>query len=108
MGLSKAIQGSNHTVQQITWKDERGNAVNLTGATITGKIHPHNDSSSVVAVDGTLSLVTAASGIFSWAYGTVDVGTVGSFVVQFIATYADTTKEKCFKEQFTVDDALDV
>ena len=108
MGLSKAIQGSNHTVQQITWKDERGNAVDLTGATITGKKHPHNDASSVVAVDGTLALVTATSGIFSWAYGSVDVGTAGSFVVQFIATFADTTKEKSFKEEFKVEDALDV
>jgi hypothetical protein len=108
MALSRAIQGSNHTAQSITWKDERGQAVDLTGATITGKKHPHNDSSTVVAIDGTLSVTNATGGIFTWTYGAVDIGTVGSFLVQFIATYADTTKEKCFKEQFTVEDALDV
>ena len=108
MALSRAVQGSNHTVQQVTWKDERGNAIDLTGATITGKKHPHNDSGTVVAVDGALALSNATAGIFTWTYGTVDIGTVGSFVVQFFATYADTTKEKSFKEEFRVEDALDV
>ena len=113
MGLSIAVEGSNHTVQQITWKDESGNAVDLTGATITGKMHPHDDSSDVSDIggggaDGTLALYDADAGIFTWTYGANNIGTVGTFTVQFIATFGDGSKEKSFKEQFIVKDALDV
>lgn len=114
MALSKAIEGSNHTAQQITWKDERGNAVDLTGATITGKMHPHDDSSTVSDIgggagNGTLTISDASNGVFNWTYGDNNIDDVGVFIVQFTATYAaDSSKEKCFKEQFIVEDALDV
>ena len=110
MGLSTAVQGSNRRAQRVTWEDELGNPIDLTGSTVTGKKHPHDDASAVVAVDGTLALVAgvADNNEFDWTYGTVDIGTVGVYIVQFFATYADTTKEKSLKEEFKVKDALDV
>lgn len=105
MALSIAIKGSNHTAQSITWKDERGNAVVLTGATITGSKRDH-DGTAITAIDGTLALSDGANGVFTWTYGTNDIAVAGSYVVQFYATYSDTTIEKCFIEQFIVEEAL--
>jgi len=105
MALANAVEAARHTVQTITWTDDDGTAVNLTGATLTGKIRQDGTTRSV---DGTLALVTAASGIFSWTYGALDVGTVGAAAVQFIATFADTTKDKSYIELWYVHDALDL
>ena len=105
MALSKAIVGSNHRAQSITWKDERGNALVLTGATITAGKRDH-DGTTVTAVDGTLALSDGPNGVFTWTYGTNDISTAGTYVVQFFATYADTTIEKNFTEQFIVAEAL--
>lgn len=107
MALANAVEGARHTAQQITWQDENGTAVNLTGATITGYKKANSDG-TITALDGTLTLVTAASGVFSWAYGAVDVGTVGKYKVQFIATYSDTTKDKTLHHDWEVVDGYDV
>lgn len=106
MALAKAIKGARHTAQQITWRDDDGTAVNLTGATLTGKIRP-TDTGTVRDIDGTLALVTAASGIFNWTYGANDVGTAGMMDVQIIATFADTTKDKSYITRWEVKDSLD-
>jgi hypothetical protein len=105
--LPAAIEGARKRSLTITWKDTDDVAIDLTGATITGKIK--NMSTGVTAsIDGTLALVTAASGIFSWTFGAVDVGTVGFFKVQFIATYAGALTNKTFIADWEVKDALDV
>ena len=107
MGLANAVEASRHTAQSITWSDENGTAVDLTGATITGRTK-NNKTGTVTTIDGTLALVTASSGIFSWTYGAVDVGTVGKYTVQFIATFADTTNERSKAYEWEVLDAFDV
>ena len=106
MALSDAVEGASYIAQQITWTDEDGTVVDLTGATITGKLK-NLETGAVTSIDGTLALVTAASGIFSWAYGAADVGTVGQFQAQFIATYGGLS-EKTLVEPWRVHDALDV
>ena len=105
MALANAVEAARHTVQTITWTDDDGTGVNLTGATLTGKIR---QGGAVRSIDGTLALVTAASGIFSWTYGALDVGTVGEAEVQFIATFSDTTKDKSYIESWLIHDALDL
>jgi len=59
-------------------------------------------------IDGTLALVTAASGIFSWTYGANDVGTAGEADVQIVATFADTTKDISYIGAWYVHDILSV
>lgn len=86
MALADAIYGAKRPSQQITWTREDGTAEDLTGATLTGYIRSHQ-TGTVRAIDGTLSVTTAASGIFTWAYGTNDVGEVGGFEVQFNAAF---------------------
>ncbi len=101
MGLSRAIQGARNTGLSITWTTDDGTAQNLTGATMSGTIE--NDEGTVRAVVGTLALVTASSGIFSWAYDAVDVATPGRYLVQFKATYS--TYDLTYPEVWVVEPA---
>lgn len=103
MALANAVKGARHTVQTITWTDDDDTAVNLTGATLTGFIR---QSGTTRAIDGTLALVTAASGIFSWTYGALDVGTAGDAEVQIVATFSDTTKDISYIGSWYVHEAL--
>lgn len=108
MALADAIEGSRHTAQQITWKDKDGVAVDLTGATLTGRLKD-TTTGAITSIDsGALTLVTAASGIFQWAYGVNDVGTVGVYEVQFIATFGAGDIERSIPETWRVIDAFDV
>ena len=85
MALASAVQYARKRVQTITWKDDADNAIDLTGSVLYGiKI----DSAGVqTAITGTLTIVTAASGIFSWTYSAYDVATAGAYLVQFRAKY---------------------
>lgn len=85
MALANAVQGAKRPSQLITWSDEDGTAVDLTGATITARIE--DMSGTVRASDSTFTLTTPASGVFRWDYSTADVATAGVYVVQFTATY---------------------
>jgi hypothetical protein len=87
MPLADAVQGSLRPAQQITWtRGDDNTAEDLTGATITGWIR--NRSTGVVrAIAGTLSVTTAASGVFTWTYASADVADVGTFDVQFNAAF---------------------
>jgi hypothetical protein len=100
MELASAIQNARHTAQAITWTDADGDPQNLTGATLTGRILPASGTGR--AIDGTLTITGAAAGQFTWAYGTNDVASAGSFYVQFVATYADTKNDKTIKEAWVV------
>ena len=86
-GLADAVVGARHVAQTITWKDEgTGTVLNLTSATITG-FKRDTSTGTVTALDGTLALLVAASGTFTWTYGATDVAAAGIYEVQFIATY---------------------
>jgi len=104
MALAAAVQNARHTAQQITWTDDQGNAVDLTGATLTGYIRQNGVTR---VIDGVLALVTAVAGVFSWTYGTNDVGTDGDAEVQFVATFGDGTKDKTLISVWRVHNALD-
>jgi len=84
MALASAVQYARKRVQTITWKDDANNAIDLTGATLIGIIERAGVQSLIT---GTLTLVTAASGIFSWTYSAADVATAGAYLVQFRAKY---------------------
>jgi hypothetical protein len=105
MALSKAVKGARHSPQQITWKKSDGTAYDLTGATITARLI-NKKTRQARAADGTLTIVTAASGIFNWAYGANDVSEAGKFDVQFIASYSDSKNDKTFVEPWEVEDAI--
>lgn len=107
MALASAIQNAKRPSQVITWTRADGTAEDLSGATITGFIK--NSAGTVRAIDGTLTLTTPASGIFTWAYGDNDVATSGSFTVQFNASFGSApTPAKSTESSWYVYPALSV
>lgn len=82
--LVNAVQGAQRPSQLITWTDEDDSALSLTGATVTGVIV--DVAGNVRAISGNLT-PTASAGEFRWDYSAEDVATVGSFMVQFTATF---------------------
>ena len=105
MALAPAVQHARKRIQTITWKDDDGNAIDLTGSTITGILERGGVQT---AITGTFALVTATSGIFSWTYSSADVAQAGTFFVQFRAKYAsDKLSEISYRTQFRVLPAFD-
>jgi hypothetical protein len=101
MALQTAVVGARHTGQQITWTRTDGTAQNLSGATLTGTIKDVT-TGVVTSIAGALSIVTAASGIFSWAYAAGDVDAAGEFEVQFKADYGGGLYDLSFAEPWLV------
>lgn len=105
MALANAVQHSTKRAETITWEDEDGAAVDLTGSTITGIIER---AGVQTAITGALALVTAASGIFSWTKSAADVAQAGTFFVQFRAKYAaDSKSEISYRHKWVVLPAFD-
>lgn len=84
--LAAAIQGALRPVQQVTWLDGEGVALDLTDATITGIIR-NRASGATRAIAGDLDITQATDGIFTWTYDAADVADAGQFDVQFTATW---------------------
>ena len=105
MALAPAVQHARKRIQTITWKDDDGNAIDLSGATITGIIERNGVQTTIT---GTFALVTATSGIFSWTYSAADVAQHGTFFIQFRAKYSsDKLSEISYRTQWRVLPAFD-
>jgi hypothetical protein len=102
MALQDAVQNDRHTGQQITWYYVGTTTPKpLTNATITGTI-TDVATGTVRAITGTLAVTSGAGGVFTWAYSAADVLTVGTYVVQFTATYTDTLLDSSFEAPWAV------
>lgn len=102
MALASAVRGARHTAQVITWADAEGDPQDLTGATLTGRIS-NRSMNETRLIDGTLTITDAANGVLTWAYGAVDVGAAGDYLVQFVATYGDGKNDKTLIEPWRVE-----
>lgn len=101
MALADAVQGAKRPSQIITWQDSDGTALDLTGSTITARIK--NDAGTVVDSDGTFTLTNATAGQFRWDYGDTDIGTAGSYIVQFTAAFGSSpTPARTFTDSWNV------
>lgn len=69
-------------------KDIDGSAVNLTGATVKFQMRRSDDRR--FTVNAVATMVDAPTGKVSYSWGPNDLGTVGSFLVQWEVTYPDT------------------
>jgi hypothetical protein len=102
MALPNAVQGGKRPSPLITWSDDDGDAIDLSGATITARLMDAN-TGMVRDADGTFTITDAAGGVFRWDLGTTDVGTAGTFQVQFIATFgSNPTPAKTFLARWRV------
>ena len=91
------------------WLDGEGVALNLTGATITGVIRNRtNNTARIVA--GTLAVTDAPAGTFTWTYMADDVADVGTFDVQFTASWTvpALSPARTFVATWVVEEALAV
>lgn len=106
MPLADAVQYSRKRVHTITWKDEDGIPVNLTGATLMGVIDRGGTQSLIT---GTLAITGATTGVFTWTYSAADVAQAGTFFVQFYARYsADSSQpEISYRTRWHVSPAFD-
>lgn len=106
MTLMDAVQYSTKRVPTITWKDQDGNPIDLTNATLVGVI---DRDGTQALITGTLTVTSASAGQFTWTYSAADVAQDGDWFVQFYARYsADTSKpEISYKTRWRVLPALD-
>lgn len=106
--LPPVVVGDRKRSYVITWTDDANPpvAVDLTGATLTGE-YKNMVTGTETAITGTLALVTAASGIFSWARSAADVATAGVYRVRFVATYSGPLDTKSFAVDWLVKDEFD-
>lgn len=106
MALANAVAGAIRPSQVITWLDGDSAPINLTGATLTGKIRS-NTTGVVRDIVGTLTVTDAAGGVFVWDYHPADVAESGHFVVQFTANYdSPPTPARTIAESWEVYGAL--
>lgn len=106
MTLAAAVQAAKRPSQTITWTDEDGTAVDLTGGTITAKIRDHDFNTR--DSDGTFTITSAAAGVFRWDYGSEDVEAAGAFQVQFSAAFGSgVTPLKSIVEPWRVHDSIE-
>lgn len=105
MALADAVQGARYIAQIITWTDTENEPVDLSGATITGRIRsiPSNAASNIA---GTIQVTDGQAGIFMWSYGATDVAAAGNYLVQFVATYPNALQDKTIAERWSVHEAL--
>lgn len=85
--LGTIQQGVSGVAQRITWYGSGAvTPADLTGATITATIESVEDPTYSEASDGSVVLIDAPNGVFSWTPGVTDTGTPGKFYVIFTAT----------------------
>lgn len=85
-------QGDTAPVLQVTLKDSEGTGVDVTGATV--KFSMVNRATGQQKVnEGTVTLVTEASGIVEYPWVAADTSRHGDFLGAFEVTYSDGTIE---------------
>ena len=106
MPLPAAVQYSRQDTFQITWTadDDTATPIDLTAATLYGVVFKNGVQTSIT---GTLAVVTAASGIFSWAPSEADVADAGTFLVQFYAKYSNGKPKLSSRFRWFVEPGLD-
>jgi hypothetical protein len=76
----------------VTWIDDSNTALNLTTATLSVRFSGVGSSASFTGA-GAFNITNAAGGLFTYTFASSDVSVAGTWQLQFIATYSDTTKQ---------------
>lgn len=79
-------RGDTRPELQVTLKDGTGTAVNVTGTTI--KFSMKNKLTGQLKInEGTVTIVTAASGVVKYTWVAADTDTVGEYEAEFEVTF---------------------
>lgn len=101
MALPDAVVGGTRPSPLITWTDLDGDALDLTGALLSGVLIDEHGNNQAIA--GTLTVTDATNGVFRWDYSAGDVARAGTYLVQFSAAYGSSpTPAKTFREKWRV------
>lgn len=92
MPISPLYVNQLHRPISVTWLDDSNTALNLSGATLTVRFAGVAGSQSFTGA-GSFSVTNATAGQFTYTLASTDVATPGSWQLQFVATYSDTTKQ---------------
>ncbi|MCB9172341.1 MAG: hypothetical protein H6637_05395 [Ardenticatenales bacterium] len=103
--LPAVVQGATHTPLLLTWRDASGEPVDLTGATITGRLRLSRGG-TVRDAEGAFPITDHEAGAFQWLLAAADVAEDGDHLVQFTATYADDTEDRTVAAVLPVKPAL--
>jgi hypothetical protein len=92
--LSPWIIGQTHPIWALTFQDDTGAVIDITGTTLSGRIAPQlfaTDIGPGVALKNLPTVVNGPTGRFNYAVAVNEVASPGMYVIQFIATYTDGT-----------------
>jgi hypothetical protein len=90
MPVTPLFVGETHKPLSVTFLDDSGAALNLTGATLSVRFSGVSGSASFLG-GGSFSITNAAAGLFTYTLVAGDVATPGTWQLQFKATYGDAT-----------------
>ena len=92
MILQPQIVGQNDYGYQLpfTLEDGNGNAVNLSGATLTINVQDSQDASDALLFTGTMTIQSAAAGTCYYTVASGNFPNPGTFLAQIVATWPST------------------
>jgi hypothetical protein len=64
--LDSAVKDARHVPQEVTWLRADGEAQDLTGATLSGRLWPIDKPAEARDIDGVLTVTDEANGVFRW------------------------------------------
>ena len=105
--LADAVKGGLRPPQLIVGEREDGQAEDLTGASMTGRLRSR-ESGAVRAISGALTVTDGPAGQFLWTYDAADVAEDGEFDAQFNAAFgAGPTPARTYLTRWRVRASLD-
>jgi hypothetical protein len=99
MGITPLFVGATHIPLAVTALDDSGNAINLTGATITARIYQNGTAAPGA---GTVVVVNATAGTFTYQFASGDLPAAGTYELQFKILFGDGTFVLLDTTQFQV------
>lgn len=91
MGISPWFVGQTRPVWSITWTDDSGTAIDLTGATVTLRFSEYVIPLAGYDAQGVVDVTTPLEGKFTYAPAADDFAASGSYTVQAKAVFGDDT-----------------
>jgi hypothetical protein len=93
MAALKAVVSNTAPAYQITAERDDGTVIDLTGCTVTMKLYRNKVQTNTTSGHDACTLVTAATGIFSWIPKAGDLPSAGKYFGDVKVTYSDLTFE---------------
>lgn len=93
--LNRAVQGSTHTAQRVSWAGQ-----DFTGATLSGILIATGGVERAITGD----LTVVGTGLFDWTYSAEDVEDAGYFFVQFTADYGEDGVQSTLRTTWKVEE----